>query len=203
MTMPQCTCEDWCKSLMPCKRMFGIMDHIECASWLSFSEKYRESPFLRLDNTVVNKDGIANQPIDNSILKNDVEKSHVKKAKYNELKKRIFIKKPKASTCRELLNQIRNLSFVVYNNYALDNLHDELVKLIEPLKYYPPKDESLILEKPNVVRNVSKFSKFSTLPKPKLKKSNLTGRVGISAERNRKVRSITVIDPQNKESKYY
>ena len=95
MTMPQCTCEDWCKSLMPCKHMFGIMDHIECASWLSFSEKCRESPFLRLYNTIVNKDGIANQPIDNSILKNDVEKSHVKKAKYNELKKRIFIKKQK------------------------------------------------------------------------------------------------------------
>ena len=113
--------------------MFGIMDHIECASWLSFSEKYREWPFLRLDNTVVNKDGIANQPIENSILKNDVDKSQVKKAKYNELKKRIFIKKSKASTCQELLYQIRNLSFVVYNNYALDHLHDELVRLIEPL----------------------------------------------------------------------
>ena len=92
---------------------------------------------------------------------------------------------------------------MAYNNYALGHLHDELVKLIEPLKYYPPKDEILILEKPNVVRNVSKFSKFSALPKPKLKKSNLTGRVGISAERNRKVRSITVIDPPKKESKYY
>ena len=112
--------------------MFGIMDHIECASWLSFSEKCRESPFLRLYNTVVNKDGTTNQPIDNSILKNDVEKSQVKKAKYNELKKRIFIKKSKASTCRELLNQIRKLSFVVYNNYALDHLHDELAKLINP-----------------------------------------------------------------------
>ena len=59
--------------------MFGIMDHIECASWLSFSEKYRQSPFLRLDNTVVNKDGTANQPIDDSILKNDVKKVKSKK----------------------------------------------------------------------------------------------------------------------------
>ena len=59
---------------------------------------------------------------------------------------------------------------MVYDNDTLDHLHDELIKLIETLKYHAPKDESLILKKHNVVRNVSKFSKFSTLPKPKLKK---------------------------------
>ena len=58
----------------------------------------------------------------------------------------------------------------------------------------------MILEKPNAVRNVSTSSKFSTLPKPKLKKSNLTGRVGISAEQKRKARSITVIDPKIKKT---
>ena len=51
------------------------MDHIKCVSWLSFSEKYRQSPFLRLDNTVVNEDGIANQPTDDSILESNIEKS--------------------------------------------------------------------------------------------------------------------------------
>ena len=194
MTMPQCTCEDWGKNLMPCKHMFAIMDHIECVSWQSFSEKYR------LDNTVVSEDGIANQPIDDGILKNNIEKSQVKETKYNELKKRAFMKRSEASTCRELLNQIRNLSFVVYDNDVLDRLHDKLIKLIETLKYHAPKDESLILEKPNVVRNVSTSCKFSTLPKPKLKKSNITGRVVISAERKRKARSITVIDPKIKKT---
>ena len=65
---------------------------------------------------------------------------------------------------------------MVYNNNALDYLHDDVVNLIETLKYHAPKDESLILEKPNVVRNV----------KPELKKSNLTGRIGILAERKKK-----------------
>ena len=76
-----------------------------------------------------------NQPIDDNILKNNIEKNQVKEAKYNELKKGIFMKRSKASTCRELLNQIRNLSSVVYHNDALDHLHDELVKLIEALKF--------------------------------------------------------------------
>ena len=147
---------------------------------------------MRLDNTVVNEDGIANQPINDNILKNNIEKNQVKEAKYNELKKGIFIKRSKASTCRELLNQIRNLSSVVYHNDALDHLHDELVKLTEALKFG--------LEKPSAVRNVSKSSKFSTLPKSKLKKSNLTGTVGISAERKRKARSITVINPKIKKT---
>ena len=56
-----------CKHVMPCKHMFAIMDHIEHVSWLSFSGKYRQSPYLRLDNTVVNEDGIPNQSINDSI----------------------------------------------------------------------------------------------------------------------------------------
>ena len=68
---------------MPGKHMFAIMDHIECVSWLSFSEKYWLSSFLRLDNTVVNEDGIANLPIDDDIFENNIEKSQVKENKYN------------------------------------------------------------------------------------------------------------------------
>ena len=34
-----------------------------------FSERYAQSPLLRLDNTVVNEDGIVNQAIGDSILK--------------------------------------------------------------------------------------------------------------------------------------
>ena len=88
---------------MPFKHMFAILDHIECVSWLSFSEKYRQSPFLRLDNTVVNKDGIENQPIDDSIFENNIEKSQVKETKHKKLKKHIFMKRSKTSSCRELL----------------------------------------------------------------------------------------------------
>ena len=58
----------------------------------------------------------------------------------------------------------------------------------------------MILEKPKVVRNEGKSSKISTLPKPKLKKSNLTVRVGISGEWKRKARLITVIDTKTKKT---
>ena len=37
---------------------------------------------MRLDNTVVNEDGIANLPIDDDILENNIEKSQVKENKY-------------------------------------------------------------------------------------------------------------------------
>ena len=71
---------------MPCKFMFTIMDHTECASWPSFLQKYRQSPFLRLGNTEVNEDGITNQPNDNSTLENNIENNQVKQTKYTELK---------------------------------------------------------------------------------------------------------------------
>ena len=89
---------------------------------------------------------------------------------------------------------------MVDDNDVLDCLYDELVKLIETLKYRAPKDESLIPEKPKVVRKVSKYIIFSNSPKLKLKKSNVTGRVGISVERKRKARSITVIDSKIKKT---
>ena len=47
------------------------------ASWLSFPEKYRQT-FSRLDKTVVKEDGIENQPINHSILENNIEKSQIK-----------------------------------------------------------------------------------------------------------------------------
>ena len=47
---------------------------------------------------------------------------------------------------------------------------------------------------------MSTSSKSSTLLKPELKKSNLTGRVEISADRKRKARSITVINPKIKKT---
>ena len=134
------------------------------------------------------------------ILKNNTEKSQVREIKYNELKKRIFMKRSKGSTCWELLNQIRNLSFVVYDNDKLDHLHNELLKLVETLKYHASKDEKMILEKPNVVRNMSKSNNLRTSPKRKLKKSSLMGRVGILAERKRKATSTTVIDPKIKKT---
>ena len=42
-------------------------------------QKYRQSPFLRLDITVFNDDGMANQEMDDNILENNTEKNKSKK----------------------------------------------------------------------------------------------------------------------------
>ena len=57
----------------------------------SFQKNYTIA-LLRLDNTVVNEDGIANQSIDGSILENNIEKSQMKETKYKELKKGSLLK---------------------------------------------------------------------------------------------------------------
>ena len=47
-TMPQCTCEDRGKNLMPCNNgpyIVAIMDHIERVSWLSFQKGMHNHPF--------------------------------------------------------------------------------------------------------------------------------------------------------------
>ena len=50
--LPNCSCDDWRRSLMPCKHMFTILDHVDGVTWTSISEKYRESPFFKLNYSV-------------------------------------------------------------------------------------------------------------------------------------------------------
>ena len=52
-----------------------------------------------------------------------------------EIPKKCYPKILKAAACRELLNQIKSLTFIVYNNDALDQLYESLSV---DLKFFPP-----------------------------------------------------------------
>ena len=139
--------------------VFAIM-----ASWLSFPEKYWKTLFSRLDKTVVNEDGIENQPINHSILENNIEKSQIKET---QSWTNVFLWEDQ----KQLLVgnywiklQTFRLGCTIITHVAIYTTN--LVTLIEILTH--AKDANLILEKP-AVRNMIKSSKFSTLPRPKLK----------------------------------
>ena len=51
--LPSCTCIDWKKTLLPCKHMLAVITKWDGMSWLSISSKYRQSPFLILDNEAI------------------------------------------------------------------------------------------------------------------------------------------------------
>ena len=54
-------------------------------------------------------------------------------AKFQEIPKKVYPKKSKASSCREILNKLRSLTFVVYDNGALDSLEEQLSEILQDL----------------------------------------------------------------------
>ena len=68
----------------------------------------------------------------------------------------------------------------MYDNDALDQLYESLSADLKDFSRHAPVEDNLVVEKPLVIRNQTK--KFSPLPKPKEKKSALSGRVGVSTE---------------------
>ena len=95
-----------------------------------------------------------------------------------EIPKRCYPKRSKDASYRGLLNQIKSLTFVVYDNDALDQLHETLSADLKDFSRHAPVEDNLVVEKPRVIRNQAK--KFPPLPKPKEKKSALSGRIGVS-----------------------
>ena len=43
--------------------------------------------------------------------------------KFGQLQRKVYAKKSKAASCRELLTQIRNMTYVIYDNDVLDCIH--------------------------------------------------------------------------------
>ena len=150
------------------------------------SQKYRSSPFFQLDKKVIFSqheperecDAEDNEKNEGEVLEGDVW--------LKEILKKCYPKRSRAAACRELLNQIKSLTFVVYDNDALDQLYD-----LKDFSRHAPVGDNLVVEKPRIIRNQTK--KFLPLPKPKEKKSALSGRVGVSTKKWKLASAIDVV----------
>ena len=122
-----CTCADWRKSLLSCKHMLSvIIKGVQGASWNSLSQKYRISPFFQLDKEVIFSQHEPEREWDAEINEESKEEGLEGNILLKEIPKKCYPKRSKTTACRELLNQIKNLTFVVYDNDALDQLYESL-----------------------------------------------------------------------------
>ena len=160
-----------------------IIKGVQRASSNSLFQKYRSSPFFQLDKEVIFSQHEPERECDaenNEKNKEEVLKGHVL---LKEIPKKCYPKRSKAAACTELLNQIKSLTFVVYVVYALDQLHESLSANLKDFSRHAPVEDNLVVEKPRVIRSQTK--KFPPLPKPKEKKSILSGREGVSTEKQK------------------
>ena len=112
---PSCNCEDWQRNLMPCKHLFAVIEKIEGYSWFNLPENYRNSPFISLDGNVIKPiDSVehSHNTHENTDYTHDQQDVEVL---YPSLPRKRYPKRLKASECRDLLNQLKSLSYIVYD----------------------------------------------------------------------------------------
>ena len=69
---------------------------------------------------------IANDGLEPEVLNEGAEKQIL-----FEIPKKVYPKKSTASACREILNKIKSLTFVVYDGKALEKLEEQLLDIVE------------------------------------------------------------------------
>ena len=99
-----------------------------------------------------------------------------------EIRRKQNSKRTKASNCREILNQIKSLTYLVNDVDTLDALKDQLKVSLELLENEAPKEQGVIVQPVKVKRKVKESKIKDEIAKVKRIKSNLTGRVGVKAE---------------------
>ena len=92
------------------------------------------------------------------------------------------------------------MTFLVLEEETLDKLEKDLRDIVEDLKLQAPHNAGLIKESFSYVRSFPKQGIYrDPLPKRKVKKSALSGRVGIGAEERRTTITLNIKDTPKKQ----
>ena len=180
------------KSLLPCKHMLSaVIKGVQGASWNSLCQNYRSSSFFQLDKDVIFSQHEPERECDAENNEKSEEEGLEGDVLLKEISKKCYPKRSKAAECRELLNQIKSLPFIVYDNDALDRLYESLLADLKDFSRHAHVEDNLVVDKHRVIRNQTK--KFPSLSKLKDKKSALSGRVGVSTEKRKLASAIDVV----------
>jgi hypothetical protein len=212
--MPKCDCPDWKKWCLPCKHFLAVFRNYDNWKWENLSSLYKSSPFLSLDESLINElqspkqvssfdDIKTNEPNTEEVFFEDQETE----AATSDTKSKPLIPLPKpkshhrseATKCRDLLAQLKSASYLVYQEEALIALKGDLLDALSAFKKHMTKENGLDLEKPLESTTTTGSNcpdiNFHDFPPPSKKKQKYSGRVGITANDNRLLTGVkTEID---------
>ena len=206
-TMPSCTCMDWRTSAFPCKHFFAVCNKYPQFSWDSLSPLYINSPFLKLDEVVINNLQILE---DNTMFSSEViaqedigSESSTKDSSNNlsqeetrETQVRIVNYGP---SCREMIDEIRRLTFLVEDqSELLSGVLANLVEIKRGMYDACPKENDIALlptiqKGRKVDSEVLPGKRLQELP-PRKRKMKFAQRVGERNERHAKAAKVSVED---------
>lgn len=153
-------------------------------SFQDVTESYREAPYYTLDKYVIpgyqekeescTSSNISSTPETEKILPEDIPTTKIPLKKYP--------RKTKVSSCREIMQEIKSLTFITNDEEASDALEEGLLDLKNLLLDSSLIDEGFVVEDVKAKkRYLPKEDKtFQNLPMPR--KRTIAGRVGIDAD---------------------
>ena len=157
--LPSCECYDWKRNRLPCKHFFAIFTHIPKWSFEKLPGTYRNSPFLVVDELVSHahqysikaEDLPDSQSFDHNTDVLDDSTSTSQPTVLNDLPQKKTNHRTEAARSREILGQIKNLTYVAegwQDGKLLEKLNRKLEKCYQFLKDSAPKENGITLEVP-------------------------------------------------------
>ena len=166
--LPFCECIDWKKHYLPCKHMLAVMKKFEM-SWESFPKRYRDSPLFKTEFNSFDRDD-DNKQNNNSTQSTETmcdmeEKTGRQNVIYSELFQKQWPKKTASTSCRYLLKQIKDHTYIVNDKTVLEDVEERLEDILQIMKIHCPSDFGFLvnssLEKPvNEKRSNSNYEKL-------------------------------------------
>ena len=196
--LPYCECPDWKKFQLPCKHILAVFTFYNCG-WNNFPKMYKNSPYFTVDYDFIDERDCS-QPAQNNIVdnsENELIQGDDDGAEVHliDIPKKQYPKRTIASNCREMLKELKDLTYVVRDLESFEILEEELSTILEAFRKEAPSDDGLLLEnkpfkKPS--KKEAEISNYGPLPIPKKLKSKFTGRVGRANEADKLHRNINV-----------
>ena len=225
-TQPSCDCHDWERHRLPCKHFCAVFLHVPLWSFDKIPGEYKDSPFFTLDvelftpNNPKVKNYIGEESVDDLPSTIGVEAVEVNDGKeslrFEDLPRTVPRPRTSAAKCREVLGQIKNMTYIVEaweNGEILDQLREKLEECLHLLQITAPKENGVILEAPRAPKSTSnavvrkrklgkKQSKldFKSLPVAK-KKNPYAGRSGEKAHQMKKRYNVSLLEMEGRPAK--
>ena len=208
-SFPTCTCHDWMKHLMPCKHFLALFEHKSGISWNSLGNVFRKLPYFNIDYEVFGLDADTSTvypTAENNDVSTDISLSEEKPRENNisfENYRELPLSKQKCKTdfdCREILKQLKWLTYIINDTAALKELKENLIDVRDKFSTHAPVNHGLVVEhlkaKMELEQNVKrKFESLSLLRKM----IKLTGRVGAASEARKSSSNIKITEKNLKD----
>ncbi|KAL9988910.1 hypothetical protein ACROYT_G003403 [Oculina patagonica] len=146
---PSCECEDWKKNHWPCKHFMAIFINFEEWGWYSLPAVYRENPYFSLDPSIV-KAGLAQESYTIAESKKSASLNPQNMEDETLEEEQLSLSKnfkESAMTCREYLNQIKDLTYLCENHQILEETGQLLNNILVDFRKKLETEDGILLKK--------------------------------------------------------